>query len=256
MYKSRSVLLIAPAFNEEAKIGQVVRRTPRDIVDAILVVDDGSTDGTAAAARGEGAEVISLGRVCGVGYAIRRGFDEARRRGIDIAVVIAGNNKDAPEEIPRLLDPICDEDCDFVIGSRFLAGGRYGGDMPLYRKLATRLHPLLVSLFCGKRVTESSNGYRAMKLSVLDDVRIDLRQDWLDGYQLEVYLVMKLLKLGYRTAEVPVSKIYPAKAAGNTKMRPFVDWWNMLAPIFVIGLGIERLVHSGAGCHAVGRPRS
>jgi dolichol-phosphate mannosyltransferase len=241
MYKSRTIMLIAPAFNEAGKIGEVVRRTPRDIVDAIVVVDDGSTDGTAAAARREGAEVISLGRVCGVGCAIRRGFDEARRRGIDISVVIAGNNKDAPEEIVRLLDPICEEGCDFVIGSRFLAGGRYGGDMPAYRKLATRLHPLLMSLFCGKRVTESTNGYRAMPVAVLDDPRIDLHQGWLDGYQLEVYLMMKLLKLGYRTAEVPVSKIYPPKTAGNTKMRPFLDWWHMLAPIFVVGLSLDNL---------------
>jgi dolichol-phosphate mannosyltransferase len=245
MYKSRSVLLIAPAFNEEAKIGEVVRRTPRHIVDTVLVIDDGSTDGTAAAARRYGAEVISLDCVCGVGYAIRRGFDEARRRGFDIVVVIAGNNKDAPEEIGRLLDPVCDEDYDFVMGSRFLAGGRYGGDMPRYRKLATRLHPFLVGLFCGRPITESSNGYRAMKVSVLDDPRLDLRQGWLDGYQLEVYLLIKLLKLGYRNTEVPVSKIYPSKGVGNTKMRPLVDWWHMLSPIFVIGLGIEGLVHNG-----------
>lgn len=247
MYKSRKILLIAPAFNEEAKIGEVVRRTPREIVDVMLVVDDGSTDATATVARRHGAEVISLDRVYGVGYAIRRGFDEARRRSIDIVVVIAGNNKDAPEEITRLLDPICNEDYDFVIGSRFLAGGRYGGEMPLYRKIATRLHPFLVGLFCGRSVTESSNGYRAMKLSVLDDVRIDLRQDWLDGYRLEVYLMMKLLKLGYRTTEVPVSKVYPSKAAGNTKMRPLIDWWHMLSPIFLIGLGIDGILRNGVG---------
>jgi dolichol-phosphate mannosyltransferase len=252
MYKSRSVLLIAPAFNEEAKIGEVVRRTPRNIVDTMLVVDDGSTDGTAAAARQHGAEVISLDRVYGVGYSIRRGFDEARRRGIDIVVVIAGNNKDAPEEIRRLLDPICDEDYDFVIGSRFLAGGKYGGDMPTYRKLATRLHPFLVGLLCGKPVTESSNGYRAMKVSVLADPRLDLQQRWLDGYQLEVYLLIKLLKLGYCTTEVPVSKMYPSKDVGNTKMRPLVDWWHMLSPILLIGLGIEDLVHNGSAR----RPRS
>lgn len=244
MYKSRKILLIAPAFNEESKIGEVVRRAPRDIVDTILVIDDGSTDGTAAAARQHGSEVISLGRVYGVGYAIRRGFEEARRRKFDIAVVIAGNNKDAPEEITRLLDPICDENYDFVIGSRFLDGGSYGGDMPFYRKLATRLHPLLVSVFCGKRVTESSNGYRALKVALLADPRIKLGQAWLDGYELEVYLLMKLIKLGYRTTEAPVSKIYPPRAVGNTKMRPLLDWWNMLFPIFIVGLGVEGIVRN------------
>ena len=255
MYKSHTVLLIAPAYNEQAKISEVVRRTPPDIVDTILVVDDGSTDRTAVVARNQGAEVVSLDRVCGVGFAIRRGFDEARRRNFDIVVVIAGNNKDAPEEITRLLDPICDADYDFVMGSRFLAGGRCGGDMPVYRKLATRLHPFLVSLCCGRRVTESSNGYRAMKVSVLDDPRIDLCQSWLDGYQLEVYLLIKLLQLGYRTTEVPVSKVYPSKAVGNTKMRPIFDWWNMLAPIFVIGLGLEDLVHHVGGRGTL-RPRT
>ena len=242
MYKSRKIILIAPALDEEVKIREVVRRVPRGIVDTVLVVDDGSTDQTAEAARHEGGEVISLGAVRGVGYAIRCGYDEARRRGFDIAVVIAGNNKDSPEEITRLLDPICDQAYDFVMGSRYLAAGRYGGDMPLYRKFATRLHPFLVGLFSGRRVSESSNGYRALRVSVLADPRIDLDQAWLDGYQLEVYLLMKLLKLRYRTTEAPVTKLYPPRAIGNTKMRPLVDWWHMLEPIFVVGLGIERLV--------------
>ena len=185
MYKSRTIFLITAAYNEEGKIGEVVRRTPRDIVDTVFVVDDGSTDATADEARRYGAEVVSLNRVYGAGFSVRLGLREAQRRGIDIAVVIAGNNKDAPEEITRLLDPICDEECDFVIGSRFLDGGAYGGDMPVYRKFPTRLHPLLVSMFCSKRISESSNGYRALKVSVLTDPRIDLYQKWLDGYQLD-----------------------------------------------------------------------
>jgi dolichol-phosphate mannosyltransferase len=239
MYKSRTVILIIPAFNEEAKIGEVIRRTPHNIIDKILLIDDGSTDRTAAVAAELGAEVISLSRVCGVGYAVRRGLTEARHRSIDIAVTIAGNNKDAPEEITRLLDPICEQNYDFVMGSRYLAGGGCGGDMPLYRKLATRLHPALVSLLCRKRITESTNGYRALKVSVLADSRIDLDQPWLDGYQLEVYLLIRLLKLGYRWIEVPVTKIYPSRLIGNTKMRPIVDWWHMLSPILIVAIGIE-----------------
>jgi dolichol-phosphate mannosyltransferase len=240
MYKGRRVLMIAPAYDEEAKIGEVVRRCPRDIVDEMLVVDDGSTDRTVEVARAAGARVISMGYVAGVGAAIRRGFEVARAEGFDIVTVIAGNNKDDPAEVTRLLDPICEGACDFVMGSRFLAGGSYGGDMPAYRKLATRLHPFLVGVLSGRRITESTNGYRAIKTSVLADPRINLNQSWLDQYELEVYLLIRVLKLGYGTCEVPVSKIYPPRAIGNTKMRPVIDWWKMLRPVFVVGLGIRQ----------------
>lgn len=234
------VILVTAAYNEEAKIGQVLRRVPPGVVDEVLVMDDGSTDRTAEVARAEGARVISLPEVKGVGYVARIALEEARRAGYDVLVAIAGNNKDSPEEIPRLLAPILEQGYDFVMGSRFLAGGSYGGDMPLYRKLATRVHPWLVGAFCRKRITESTNGFRAMRLSILDDRRIDLSQPWLDGYELEVYLLMKILRLGYRATEVPCTKVYPPRRVGYTKMRPFVDWWNMLRPVLLVGLGLRR----------------
>jgi dolichol-phosphate mannosyltransferase len=234
------VIAIVPAFNEETKIGLVVQRTDRALVDSLLVVDDGSTDATANVARSKGAEVLSLGRVMGVGAAIRAGLQVAQREGFDVAVIMAGNNKDDPSEIPRLLDPICDDQADFVIGSRYLAGGRTGGDMPAYRKLATRFHPWLLSRFVGKRITESTNGFRAFSLSLLRDPRINLQQRWLDAYALEVYLLFKVLKLGYRHMEVPCTKLYPPRKIGNTKMRPIIGWWNILRPVYLLGWGIKR----------------
>lgn len=237
MYRGLKVILIAPVLDEEVKIAEVVRRAPRAVVDTVLVVDDGSRDRSREVARAGGAEVLEMGATVGVGAALRAGFGWARERRFDVIVVIAGNNKDAPEEIPRLLAPIIDG-ADFVQGSRFLTGGRTGG-MPLYRRVATRLHPLLFSLAARKRVSESTNGFRAFRAALLDDPRIRLDQSWLDQYELEPYLYWKTIRLGYRTAEVPVTKIYPPKAIGYTKMKPITGWWSMLRPLVLLGLGLR-----------------
>ncbi len=231
---------MAPVLDEEAKIGEVVRRTPRDIVDDLLVIDDGSTDRSADVAREGGARVLAMGRVAGVGAALRAGYAEALRGGYDVAVVMAGNNKDAPEEITRLLDPIADGRADFVQGSRFLERGADFGEMPLYRRIATRVHPLLFSLVTGRRVTESTNGFRAVHRRVLEDARLDLDQSWLDEYELEPYLYIRAIQLGYRTVEAPVSKVYPPKSIGQTKMRPFIGWWSILKPLLLLGLRLKR----------------
>ncbi len=241
MYKGKKIILIAPAFNEARKIEEVAKKVPYDIIDTFLVVSDGSTDDTAEAAEAEGARVLRHEKRTGVGTAIRDGYKIARDEGYDIAVIIAGNNKDDPTEITRLLDPICVDDFDFVMGSRYLDGGQFGGDMPLYRIFATKyIHPFIVNFFSKRGITESSNGYRALKVSVLNDPRIDLDQAWLKDYQLEMYLLMRVLMLDFKCSEVPVSKIYPPRQLGNTKMLPIVGWWKMLYPLFLVGLGIRK----------------
>ena len=235
-YRGLSVIAMAPCFNEATKIVEVVKRTPRDVVDEMLVIDDGSTDNSASVARRAGATVLPMGRLVGVGAAIRAGFAYAVQGNYDVAVVMAGNNKDSPEEIPLLLDPIADRRADFVQGSRFLKSKRDFGPMPLYRKLATRLHPLLFRMVSGKRVTESTNGFRAIRVKVLRDSRLHLEQRWLDEYELEPYLYLRVIKLGYRTTEVPVTKVYPPKAVGQTKMKPVTGWWSMLRPLLRVAL--------------------
>ncbi len=113
--------------------------------------------------------------------------------------------------------------------------------MPFYRRISTQfVHPLLFSLAARRRVTDSTNGFRAIRLSIFDDERINIRQDWLDHYELEPYIMYKAIRLGYKFTEAPVTKIYPPHAEGYTKMKPITGWWSILRPIFLLGLGIRK----------------
>jgi dolichol-phosphate mannosyltransferase len=236
------VLVGVFTYNEGVKLHRTLARFPKQSLEDIdvMVVDDGSTDGSVEEVDQSVFQVLRLGRVVGLGAAIRAAIREARRLKYDVLVIMAANDKDRPEEIPRLLSPIRDEGRFMVFGSRYLPGGQFGR-MPLYRWVATRfVHPLLFSLAVGRRLTDTSNGFRAIHLSLFDDPAIDIDQPWLDEYDLERYIQFKAIRLGYKYAEVPVTKIYPPHHLGITKMKPITGWWSMVRPIFYLSLGIKK----------------
>lgn len=234
------IVALAPVYNEKGKIGPTVAKVPRDAVSEVVVVSDGSDDGSDEEARAAGATVVRHERVMGPGAAIRTGFDYALEKGYDVVVVMAGNNKDSPSEIPKLVEPIVARGFDFVQGSRYCAGGN-AGKMPLHRVILTRAYPWLVRLITGFPITDATNGFRAIRAEVLRDPRIKLHQDWLNRGELEYYLQLKAITLGYKVCEVPVTKIYPdIKNYWNyTKIRPFVDWFGNLQPIVYLTLGLK-----------------
>jgi dolichol-phosphate mannosyltransferase len=233
------VLTATFAFNEGEKIRRTLARHPASRTYDLLVLDDGSTDGALSNVDGC-VTVLRNERNLGIGASMKRVFEYALECEYDVLVIQAGNDKDDPLEIPALLAPIVNDEADFVQGSRYLGGGGFG-NMPKYRVLGTRvIHPLAFSIAARKRVTESTNGFRAFRTALLRDPRINWRQQWLDRYELEPYLLLKAITLGYRHREVPVTKIYPRHELGYTKMRPFVDWWSILRPIVYLGLGIKK----------------
>ncbi|MBF0486133.1 MAG: glycosyltransferase family 2 protein [Candidatus Omnitrophica bacterium] len=226
--------------NEGEKIKEVVRKFSDYSVYDVIILDDGSTDhAIEALPRNPHIHYLRNDKNMGAGHGVRRILFYAKEKGYEAVFFVAGNNKDTPGDIYKL-KAAAEEGFDLVQGSRYLPGGGYG-QMPFYRVFATRIvHPLLFSLITARRITDSTNGFRSVRLKVLDDKRIDLYQDWLDRYELEPYLFYKIIKLGYRYKEVPVTKIYPPKAQGYTKMKPITGWWSILRPLVYLGLGIKK----------------
>jgi dolichol-phosphate mannosyltransferase len=233
---SGTVAAILPLYNERHAIGGLVRRMPPEIAETI-VVDDGSDDGGPELAREAGARVLPHGRRRGVGAAIRTGIERARAGGHWAVVVLAANGKDDPAEAPRLVAALRNG-YDYVQGSRYLADGGASVNLPRGRELMIRGYTLVFRLLTGFRLTDVTNGFRAYRLSLLDDPRIRIDQDWLDRYELEYYLHWKAITLGYRVVEVGVSKTYP-KTGGYSKIRRVRDWWSIVRPTVLLWLRLR-----------------
>lgn len=237
MYQNKKIILIIPVFNERERISQVIEKAKGTAIDEICVVNDGSDDGSDEVAKNLGAIVLSHSERKGIGAGIRTGIKHALADNFDIIVICAGNNKDNPKEVERLLKPIVEEGYDYIQGSRYLKGGKWG-NMPLHRVIGSRIFSLFFSFLVGKRFTDVTNGYRAYTIQFIKDKRINIEQKWLDGYELEYYLQYYAISLGYRIKEVPVTKIYPTKK--TSKIRPFIDWYHIVKPVIFLKLKIKK----------------
>ena len=238
-------LVVIPVYGQVGTIGKVLAKFTDPAVDEICLVVDCPTAGLLREIEIAGKEIeipihiIKNSRRMGVGYAIRKGIKYALSNGYDIIVVMAGNNKDNPREIPRLLAPILKEDYDYVQGSRFLPGGKRVKN-PFLRGVFSRLYPFFWTLFTNVRCTDVTNGFRAYKLKIFSDKLINIWQSWLDSYELEYYIHYKVLTSGYKTKEVPVSKIYPHRHKGGySNISPFRDWWKIVGPLVYLKLGVK-----------------
>jgi len=233
------VMAIGPVFNEGDKATRTIKRFTPGVVDEVVVVDDCSTDGSVEEIKKAGVTVLRTPKRSGPGTAIRLGFDYGLSKGVDVFIVFAMNGKDNPEEIPRVLEPVKSGTADYVQGSRYLPGGGHS-HMPFERVFGIWFYSSIFSLMLGKKVHDATNGFRAIRASLLRDSRINLWQTWLDGYPLETYLFVQAVRCGYRVVEVPVTKTYPPNKKNYTKIRPFIDWWHCFKPLPYLVFGIRK----------------
>lgn len=204
----KPVAIVIPAFNEEAAIGGVLERIPPEVcglpVDTI-VVDDGSGDRTAEIARRH-AYVARRERNNGQGAAFRVGYRLAWDLGAEYVVTLDADGQWDPDDVPGVLQPVLDDEADFVLGSRVL--GRAETD-DMVRHAGVRVFSGLVRVLTGVRVTDTSSGLRAMRSEVGVTARLEEPQ-----YQ-SSELLLGAIANGYRVAERPI--VQRKRAAGESK---------------------------------------
>jgi glycosyltransferase involved in cell wall biosynthesis len=190
---------VVPAFNEAGAIGLVVDEVRAfDSSLDVVVVDDASTDDTAAVARAHGATVLSLPFNIGIGGAVQTGFRYAVERGYEIAVRLDGDGQHDASELSKLLLPLERGEADIVIGSRFVDdSGSY--HPPLARRMGIRVFARLVSLLGGQRVTDTTSGFVA-----LDRIGIELFAEEYPHDYPEVEATLVALRSGLRLTQVQV----------------------------------------------------
>lgn len=200
------IIAAIPAYNEETAIGSVVLRAKQH-ADTVVVVDDGSSDATAAIAELAGAVVIRHERNLGKGMALRNVFLRAREINADILVCLDGDGQHNPDEIPWLLAPIKNGEADMVIGSRFLD---IHSDIPRYRRAGQTVLNSLTNSISATKVTDSQSGFRAFSKKAIDSISLEE-----DGIGIESSMQRAADDSGLRIAEVPITCRYDIEHASK-----------------------------------------
>ena len=202
--------VLIPARNEASAIGAVVAPLARQGVD-VLVIDDGSSDQTAQAARAAGARVLPRTRDHGKGAALREGFAWALERGYEAVVTMDADGQHAPEDVPRLVQTAVVTGAMIVVGNRM----EHPVGMPRVRRWTNRVMSWIVSRLARQRIPDSQCGLRLIHTGLLRRARLEAAH-----YEIESELLLEAARLGGRIAAAPIQSIY---AAQRSQINPWID---------------------------------
>lgn len=219
-----TISVVIPTYNEARAIGQVVREVPRNRVQEVIVVDNGSTDGTAERAAAAGARVIYEARK-GYGSACWAGAQVARKS--DLIVFLDGDRSDDPAQLEHIVNPIIRDQADLVIGSR-IGGNLEKGSMPLHAQLGNRLVVFLLRLFYGVRITDIGS-FRAVRSRELFGLGMEQMT-----YGWPVEMVVKAARSKLRIQSVPIryrKRIGVSKVSGSLRGSFLAMYYMFLVPL-------------------------
>jgi glycosyltransferase involved in cell wall biosynthesis len=228
-------IAIVPAFNEEESVTAVIDEIRAFDPDfEVVVVDDGSTDGTTAAATGLGAHVVRLPFNLGIGGAVQTGFRYAFENGFQLAVRVDGDGQHDPAQLGLLLGPILADEADIAIGSRFretLEGDSFRSSRT--RRLGISILAWTVSILVRRRITDPTSGFQAMNRRAIALFAADYPHDYP-----EVEAALMVHKHELRMTEVPVQM--RERAAGQSSIGALASVYYMVKVMLALFVGLFR----------------
>ena len=243
----RFIVAGMPMYNEEETIGTVVTMALR-YVDAVICVDDGSSDSSARIAEKCGAIVIRHRVNRGYGGALKSLFLKAKEINADALVVLDSDGQHETSDIPKLLEPIMSGQADFTIGSRFINGGG-GTDMPAYRRLGIKVITAASNLSSDLGIKDTQSGFRAFSRSAIERLRFDA-----EGMELSLEMLEDAHEKNLTIQEVPTIIRYDVPKGSNFTAVSHgftVLSWALLSlsqkkPLLVLGIPGLGLLATGA----------
>jgi dolichol-phosphate mannosyltransferase len=235
-------------YNNGEDLALTCDKFPIDYPFDVVIHVDGSTDHSDAVLDRYPFKVIRQPKNIGIGGSLRHMINFAEDNGYEAIGLLPGNNKNDPRELIDFFDLIDKSDYDYIQGSRFLSGAKRD-NTPVFRLVMVKVLSILFSSLTGRYCSDPMEGVRAYKIKLFFDNDININQDWLEGYALETYIHTKvLLNKKIKYGEHPVSKLYPEnkKSLMNPKgkkyshIRPFIDWWHILQPFFMVILRLRK----------------
>ncbi|HUT67817.1 MAG TPA: glycosyltransferase family 2 protein [Dehalococcoidales bacterium] len=191
------VVVAMPAYNEERYIGTLVLKA-RKYTDEVMVIDDGSTDGTAEISRLAGAKVISHSKNKGKGVAVQSILREVKKKIPDVLVLLDADSQHNPDEIPRLIKPVL-EGYDLVIGSR----KDTKKSIPFYRRIGQKILLHSTRILARNRISDSESGFRAFSRRAIAELKLSQK-----GFAIESEMIADAEEKGLKITEVPISVKY------------------------------------------------
>jgi glycosyltransferase involved in cell wall biosynthesis len=225
----KSYLIVVPAYNEEEHIAKVLRQIRESNVPAdILVVNDGSTDGTSATARLAGAMVLDIPFNIGYGGAVQTGFRFATEFGYEFVVTLDGDDQHSPYSVKNLIETMQRENADVVIGSRFIEGDYHMG---IFRKIGVSLFSRIALLFTGTNFTDPTSGFQLLNRKIFSYLAGS------DNYPLDypdVNIIIALHKMRFKVVEAPVKMKEKQGKSMHQGLRPLIYVMRMFLAIVMV----------------------